>query len=1545
MKLLKVLPFIMGIISAIAPSAKADSQGHVLDGLWKQYESAGKSDLPVDQQQILRKIKDQASKERLSWDFYDALTNLESVGTRINWKKSDSLRTWVEKEIENYNEPVVTFFYKSSYWVGPGEEFLKANEEALKASHNPEFYKRDWTVTSRSYDKVLIESFENDRDYVLWNLFIISTANPDLAAFKGRYPLEQLVEFEQINRQYTRWGEKQQERKAALEAFTQKYSDRGVSLLSRQELLGDTFRKYEELNENGEKFSQLRAECVAFEKDRKASPEKTMASCCKQIEDLIQTLDAQQLSFHVKDDVLTVYVRNLSEVEVDIQKDKKSVHKESLKNLKNSYYAQDTIVYNTPKLDDGTYTVVCKGGKEKCDCEWEKYTISAVTKYDAGGWWAYAADYITGEPVKGYEKGFRKINAKSGEMFSVSIAEGGRVRRSREEKLYGGFGNSYKPEQQLQAIVLTDRAAFNPEETVQYKVILYRLDYSLAPVGEGQKVSVKLLDAKNEEVKIDNLVTGEFGSAAGSFFIPRGERNGRYTIRAEVEGKAVGSTSIRVDDFVLPTFAATFDNQKQITAGEKLVFSGAIKAYSGHSLSGADITYTLTRWGDAVSEGELKLQPGGRFELSHQTKEEEGYGSYILKITVVDGTGETQEFSRSAYVASKPRDEKPKEYFFEDKSDENRISLRAVAGDKPTWAVVDLYGVNKKLIESKIVRFEPGKGTKAEQTFAYDYKATYPEAIVLTVLYFQNSRSYQHTASVRRKDTRYDLPLEFTRFLDTTSPATAYEFIISTAKGVECAATIFDKSSETVQPNRWSVVRPVQAPVQAPYYDVRNGRNEGHVWFSLGRNYMMKSAAGAVMMMDMAAPEAMEEEAVAYNLESPEATQASSELDDEFDSVAVREDFSTTIAWEPFLRSDDKGNITFSFKNADKLSTFYVQLFAHDKAMKNATLRKEMLVTLPVKISVLEARYLYPEDRWNIRVTLSSNLARDIKGTLDVSGTKVEVEVPALAQTAFELPVSFSPKAKKIEFTAAFKPEDKDQAGDAVKMSIPILESSQTVSEAHSAVLLSGADKDALIASLREQFVNIPGSKAEVREISIKQMLYEALPEHFDTESENVISLIRTLYTSTLARKLGGKGLDESTEADVVQRILDCRKADGGFGWIKGFDSSPYVTAVVLDFCAGLRSRGLSVSPELAKALPGAVKYLDNNQFDKTEKRYWWFRLSREQYLYIRSMYPEVKFAQKTDSKWRKETRQYLVPSSDRGLQGNIYGKARRMMTLQALIASDKGLALARSMGVSLGAKSRLSRSLEADTRSLSQYAVRHGSGGIYYPNAVMPWRGLLESELYAHSLICDLLASRSQTPLAEGIRLWLMIQKETQQWKEDPATVNALASVSDASPETLATRVIALSGSVRLPFARIKAAGNGLAISREWFRLAPDGSRALLSEGSVLNVGDKVVSVCSIWNEENRSFIHISVPRPACLTPQNQLSGYFGWNAYRSVRIDKTEYWFESYPEEKTKLEETFYVTQSGVFHSGITEIESLYAPHYRANDAAGIEIITKSR
>ena len=52
-------------------------------------------------------------------------------------------------------------------------------------------------------------------------------------------------------------------------------------------------------------------------------------------------------------------------------------------------------------------------------------------------------------------------------------------------------------------------------------------------------------------------------------------------------------------------------------------------------------------------------------------------------------------------------------------------------------------------------------------------------------------------------------------------------------------------------------------------------------------------------------------------------------------------------------------------------------------------------------------------------------------------------------------------------------------------------------------------------------------------------------------------------------------------------------------------------------------------------------------------------------------------------------------------------------------------------------------------------------------------------------------------------------------------------------------------------------------------------------------------------------------------------------------MKASATEYYFDSYPEENTVLVEEFFVTQAGSFVAPVTVIESLYAPHYRANSA----------
>ena len=188
------------------------------------------------------------------------------------------------------------------------------------------------------------------------------------------------------------------------------------------------------------------------------------------------------------------------------------------------------------------------------------------------------------------------------------------------------------------------------------------------------------------------------------------------------------------------------------------------------------------------------------------------------------------------------------------------------------------------------------------------------------------------------------------------------------------------------------------------------------------------------------------------------------------------------------------------------------------------------------------------------------------------------------------------------------------------------------------------------------------------------------------------------------------------------------------------------------------------------------------------------------------------------------------------------------------------------------------------------------------------------------------------------------MVQKETQHWSDDAAYLEGLASVLRGTEETLQTKVVLLSGSFTKPFAEVRAAGNGFTVARSF---TVEGRE--LSDGDVLKVGDRVVATYRIWNEENRSFVRLTAPRPASFRPVNQLSGHYGWwlaplrfnswaftpHGYRNVLSDKTEYWFDSYPEENTSVTEEFFVTQEGSFQTPAVEIESLYAPHYRANDS----------
>lgn len=937
------------------------------------------------------------------------------------------------------------------------------------------------------------------------------------------------------------------------------------------------------------------------------------------------------------------------------------------------------------------------------------------------------------------------------------------------------------------------------------------------------------------------------------------------------------------------------------------------------------------------------------------------------------------------------------------------IKVQFGAGEGPVWAVVELFGDKRQLLEHKIVYLDGKVGEAGSVTFlTYNYKEDYPDAVRLMVRYFRDGTCSSFDKEFKRERSTLELPLEFSTFTDKALPGKEYSLTLKSAPGVEAVAAVFDKSSESISPNEWPTVRLSEFGAEMVYVTSSLGGVRGQVLYDemligyaprqakargLGRN----NASERVELMADSADGGYVESSAAPVLMMSKAELAEEEVTSQ--GVAVRSDFSSSLAFEPFLRSGADGRMFMKFRTSDKLSTFIVQVWAHTKEMRNACVRREVVVTVPVKVALVEPKYLYKGDKYVLRATVSNSSDKSVAGVAALqtySSKDYEGSRPFASRTrGVTVPAGGS---VAVEFEV--DPKDHDELGlkvvfadnaktfsDGVFVSLPVREARQTLTEAHSAVLTAGADRDALVRRLESEFTGTTSKGAEVKEVDIRRMVLDALPSKVEPTGKDVLSLTEALYVRKVAASLGAKVEVKMSDEALVERIKACLNAGGGFGWFEGFRSSPIVTAVVLERFAKMRDAGIDYGGIDADS---SVKWLDSNQFlhGGVSPR-WCGRLSMEEYAYVRSMYSSVPFdvsAQTRNEKsdysrnfkdFRKEVKDYLLPSAKdgRGLDGQILAKTRRIKTLANLVGNDGGLALASSWGVRFSAASRMNQSIAADVQSLLEYAVPHVSGGWYYPNAVMPFRGLLASEAYAHSMLCDLLsceyvASAEVTSstedvtarqIADGIRLWLMLQKETQKWDVDPAFVDAVNSVLSGSADILATKVVSLTKTYTVPFSRIVAAGNGFSIERHFYKKVDGGNgkdgRLEIFPGMKLKVGDRITAEYRIWSQENRSFIRLTAPREAAFRPVDQLSGAYGWRlnplsvagawsitpqGYRDVKSDRTEYWFDVYPEEKTTVAEDFYITQEGTFSAPVVTIESLYAPHYRANASFGGSLAT---
>jgi len=230
--------------------------------------------------------------------------------------------------------------------------------------------------------------------------------------------------------------------------------------------------------------------------------------------------------------------------------------------------------------------------------------------------------------------------------------------------------NSNK-EIRTRAQIFTDRAIYRPGQTVYFKVINTKIDKESESVASGLKQKITLKDANYQDVSSQDFTTNEFGSYHGSFILPKGKLNGRFTL--ETDGGAAGYKNISVEEYKRPKFEVTFEPVKgDYKYGQTIELKGKAVMFSGVALSSTTVNYEIKkrniRWryfswypqnndNENSILGEVKTNEKGEFTIQLDLKKDEKIegiqiDNYEINASVTDINGETQSADTNLKVSS-----------------------------------------------------------------------------------------------------------------------------------------------------------------------------------------------------------------------------------------------------------------------------------------------------------------------------------------------------------------------------------------------------------------------------------------------------------------------------------------------------------------------------------------------------------------------------------------------------------------------------------------------------------------------------------------------------------------------------------------------------------------------------------------------------------------------------------------------------------------------------------------------------------------------------
>jgi len=1180
--------------------------------------------------------------------------------------------------------------------------------------------------------------------------------------------------------------------------------------------------------------------------------------------------------------------------------------------------------------------------------------------------------------------------------------------------------------------ILTDRTLYKPSDTIHFKVICYSASQTEGKVLPGKDLKVTIRHTSADETSGElKLLTNEWGSAAGSFTLPEGCKNGNYLIEVEEYGYQV----VRVEEYKRPAFTVSLQAVTEpLGYGDVVHQGGQLKSFAGFSVAGGEVWYRITRTTnnrtthrylgrDILMEGTVISDGDGHFDISFPAErpndkayeEDLLFSNYDIFVRATDPQGETHETSIMVPVGDIPVDLSlvlPAGEHFEDRLIVDKDRVKAVTVNcttlngtpydtEATYEVVteagevltkgrcatngpvafdfgalpsgdysvkartefrgreitterkvvvmstddrklpftstffyypvetegaiefvlgtseeDLY-LELELFDNDLQLYHESVHLQAEmRKFVLPYKAEYRSAVKLSVFGFRNGKPVERVYSFTRPgDVRLDVAVE--TFRDKTTPGSEEQMTVRAPAGSELAVSIYDVTTDRFRANSFAF-HPLQEYVSNRCPDIRHTLSGMY-----GRPYAMNAMMKSGMVLEDRAM--MRSEIAMAEEESVDAAEMDTQDEKDVPDFEARSNFSELIAFYPQIQADPSGRTEIRYKAGDLLSTFKVLVLAHDKrlftgdASVEFVVQKEMMVLPSVPLFVTEG------DRLVLKSKIVNMSSRELKGTAyveirDEAGKQLrlkglESQKRALLAGAqdevawtVEVPGGTGKLTAKIWFATP-------TASDGEQHEITVVPNTVTLTEAASFILGGKHDHKYYEKQLRKQF-GAANPKIEYAEYSTLDAVKESLPKAEVPASNNAIAWINQLYINQMRNMV----LQDDPAAylafrkQALSKLKTFQSGDGGIQWFQGMNSNTVLTLYFLEKLGQLRRVGaLELDADELNLVKKALSYVDGYvALQGSYKDFYPFGLIRE--FSVRSLWFDIPM----NDKARKVYDRFIDGTEEGWQKISILEKAQlsNLMLRAAKTAYDDRHFAAR---------------IKLLRESLKDYAVENPTVGCYFPNAVMPFRGLMNSEIYAHAQLIETFASLGERKMVDGIAQWLLLQKHNQAWENTVATTDAVHALISSKAKDLKLGAVYYTYTTKLD--RVKASANELSVTRSFVRAS---TGAPLAEGEMLKVGDEIIVTYSIYNTENRSFVQMRAMRPACFYPRDERS-YFTWYGfYREVKPSETNYYWELLPEEYITVEERFYVQQEGTFNSGLVEIECLYAKEYRGHTDA---------